>query len=74
MTGEHMYNPVLTVDEVTHLINVHADAARWWTKSSLLQCYYTKPTGHLALRVGGGNESRHRFTLQLAQVGGTARG
>jgi len=69
-----MYNSALTVAEVAHLLNVHADAVRWWTKLSTLQCYHTKPTGHLALRVDGGNDSGHRFTLPLAQVGGTARG
>lgn len=74
MTGEHMRNSVLTVGEVAHLLNVHADTVRWWTDLSTLQCYRIEPTGHLVLRVGSGNESGHRFTLPLARVGGITRG
>jgi hypothetical protein len=75
MTGEHMHDDaVLTVDEVTHLLNVHADTVRWWTDSSTLQCCRIEPRGDLALRVGSGNESGHRFTLPVARVGGITRG
>ena len=74
MTDEHMQSSVLTVDEVAHLLNVHADTVRWWTDLSTLQCYCIEPTGHLALRVGSGNKSGHRFTLPVARVGGITRG
>ena len=74
MTGERMHNTVLTVNEVAHLLNAHADTIRWWTDLSTLQCYRIEPGGHLALGVGNENDSGHRFTLALARVGGITRG
>ena len=74
MTGKRMHDTVLTVDEVAHLLNVHAGTVRWWTDSSTLPCYRIESKEYLALGVTSGSESDQRSALPLARVGGITRG